>query len=325
MLSLVRAVARVVIVVIAIATCLRVAPLFAAQFAYVSSTGSDFDSMGNRNPCTTAKPCGTPNGGITVLDVNGPGGQVNCLDAAVMVWNGFGGTSFRANVTVDCAGGVLMPTSGVLGFELIRSNQVLKLRNFTITGISGGYPAISVIGNGTLVLENCVFEYIGTGPALDIEPNGPLNLVIRNSRITDNAGGVLLKPAAGGSMHATLDHVVITNNGGGIKADSTNGVVDLDVTDSVISDNTNGGINAIAGTSPQTQNIVSIKNSVIARNGAAGVQANGGNAGVLVGTTILDQNGTATSAVNGGNLFTYGNNLVLGPLGSGFTGSWPLQ
>jgi hypothetical protein len=176
---------------------------------------------------------------------------------------------------------------------------------------------INFAGNGTLILEDCVFAD-SPSAALDIEPNGPLNLVIRNSRTSNAGSGILLKPAAGGSIKATLDHVVITtNSGGGIKADSTNGLITLDISDSVISDNGGNGINAVGGAN---QDIVSIERGVIAKNGAAGVQANGVTAGVLVAATLLDQNASgATSVVSGGNMFTYGDNHVVGSIGSGFT------
>ena len=96
-----------------------------------------------------------------------------------------------------------------------------------------------------------------------------------------------------------------------------------DITDSVISNNGGNGINAVAGAN---QNIVSIKNSVIAKNGVAGVQANGANAGVLIATTPLDQNAAgATSVVSGGNVFTYGNNQIVGSAGSGFNHTAGLQ
>jgi hypothetical protein len=71
---------------------------------------------------------------------------------------------------------------------------------------------------------------------------------------------------------------------------------------------------------------VSIRNSVIAKNGVAGVRASGVNAGVLLATTLLDQNAAgATSVIGGGNMFTYGNNSIVGSIGSGFTASAPLQ
>ena len=149
--------------------------------------------------------------------------------------------------------------------------------------------------------------------------------MIRNSRISNNASGMVLKPAAGGSINATLDHVTITGNtGGGIKIDTTNGPVTMDITDSVVSNNGANGINAVGNAGGQT--MVSIKNSVIAKNGLVGVQANGANAGVLVQTTLLDQNvAGATSVVNGGHISTYGNNSIVGRAGSGFTGSASLQ
>jgi len=47
--------------------------------------------------------------------------------------------------------------------------------------------------------------------------------------------------------------------------------------------------------------------------------------GVLVATTVLDQNAAgATSVTNGGNLLTYGDNNIIGPIGSGFTATAPL-
>jgi hypothetical protein len=71
---------------------------------------------------------------------------------------------------------------------------------------------------------------------------------------------------------------------------------------------------------------VSIKNSIIARNGVAGVRANGATAGVLIATTLLDQNTTgALSVLKGGNIFTYGNNQVVGSQGSNFTSTAALK
>jgi hypothetical protein len=201
----------------------------------------------------------------------------------------------------------------------------IKIRNMTFSGKGGGSNAILSNGlGGTVIFENCVFEDFAS-VALDFEPVGPLNVVIRNSRISSNSSAVLLKPGAGGRVHATFDHVAISGNaGGGIKIDTTNGPVTTDITDSVVSDNGGNGINAIGNAGGQ--NIVSIKSSVIAKNGAAGVQANGANAGVLLQTTLLDQNAAgATTILNGGNMFTYGNNSIIGSAGSGFNHTAGLQ
>jgi hypothetical protein len=207
---------------------------------------------------------------------------------------------------------------------LIGNNQTVRIRNLTISGTGGGYPAINVGGSGTLILENCVFENFnasGAGPALDIEPTGPLNLVIRNSRVSNNAAaGVLLKPAAGGSVTATFDGVTITNNAGGLKTDSTNGIVKVDVTNSTISNNANNGLVAIGGAGGI--NFVTLKSDVIASNGQAGIEASGANAAVLVNNSVLDQNvAGATLVVSGGHINTYGNNSTIGSPGTGFTGT----
>jgi hypothetical protein len=72
--------------------------------------------------------------------------------------------------------------------------------------------------------------------------------------------------------------------------------------------------------------MLSIHNSVIAKNGQAGVSAAGTNGAALVDMTLLDSNTTgATSVVSGGHILTYGNNRIVGMPGSGFTSTTPLQ
>jgi hypothetical protein len=104
-----------------------------------------------------------------------------------------------------------------------------------------------------------------------------------------------------------------------LKTDSANGPVTLDIYNSTVTNNNGVGINARSGGS---LNMVSIKNSVITKNAAQGVQANGANVGVTVQTTLLDQNtGGATLVEAGGHISTYGNNSIIGSSGSGFTGT----
>ena len=202
------------------------------------------------------------------------------------------------------------------------SNNTMKFRNVTFTNL-GGSRALLFESSGALILENCVFEN-SNGTALDIEPTGPLNLVIRNSLISKNGSGIFLKPGAGGSIKATLDHVTITGNaGGGIKTDATNGVVNLDITDSEISNNGANGINLVGSAN---QNMLNLSRTVIAKNTLTGLQTNGATAAALVDTTLLDTNASgATAVINGGHILTYGNNRIVGSPGSGFTGPTPLQ
>jgi hypothetical protein len=261
---------------------------------------------------------------VFAVTVTTSGGQVNCLNSPYgIVENTFNVIQLNAAVTIDCPG-VVESGTGAPQLRLEGSNNVVKILNLTISGANGGSTPISFTGGGTLILENCVLENF-SGTALDIEPTGAVNLVIKNSRISNNAGGVLLKPAAGGSVIATFDGVTIADNtGGGLKTDTTNGPVNVDISNSTISNNGGNGLNAVGGASGT--NMLNIKNSVIARNGAGGVQANGANAAALVNNTLLDSNTAgAIFAVGGGRVLTYGNNSIVGSIGTGFTSSTPLQ
>ncbi len=229
-----------------------------------------------------------------------------------------GGTSLAGSFIIDCAG--VYELSSSLAFTLSGTNQISRIRNLTISGNFGGSSAIKVTGSGTLILENCVFESL-FGVALDIEPDGPLIVIVKNSRISNNgAAGVLIKPAAGGSVTATFDGVTITKNAGGLKTDTTNGAVRVDITNSTISNNANNGLIALGGAGGQ--NMVSVRNDVIASNSQAGIEASGGTAAVLVNNTLLDSNTLgALSAVSGGRILTYQNNNTIGSPGTGFTGT----
>lgn len=314
---MIRIITKFFAVTVALTAFLHVAPLFAASVAYVSSTGN------NANPCTAALPCqdfSQAAAALTpVLD-----GQVSCLNSPGPSTTGFGLNASSISFTIDCAGVYVVTFPNFGAFQLEGANQAVRIRNLTISGIGGGFPAIKVLGSGTLILENCVFENI-PGIALDIEPNGPFNLVVTNSRISNNtAAGVLIKPAAGGSVTATFDGVTIVNNAGGLKTDTTNGSVTVDISNSTISKNANNGLVALGGAGGN--NMVTAKNDVIASNGQAGIEASGGTAAVLVNNTVLDSNtGGALVTASMGRILTYGNNSTIGVAGTGFTGTVPLN
>jgi hypothetical protein len=315
---MIRIVAKLFAVTIILTAFFNVGPpLAAAPLTFVASNGSD------ANPCTAAQPCATLTQAFNSIV---SGGQVICLNPTgfPISETTFGSASF--SLTIDCAGTVV-PQAG-FGVAFTAANQVFKIRNLTFDGtLASAGPAISVTGSGTLILENCVFENL-TGVALDIEPTGALNLVITNSRISNNTAGVLIKPASGGSVTATFDGVTIADNtGGGVKTDTTNGAINLAISNSTISKNAGNGLNAVGGAfGAFGDNILELVHDVIASNGTAGVQANGTSAAVLVNNTSILNNATgATSIVAGGRILTYGNNSIVGTLGSGFTSSTPLQ
>jgi Right handed beta helix region len=303
-----RASAKLRFAVVVVAAVLPAAPSHAEHFLFVSAAGSG-------STCSATVPCAS----VAVALFNNPSPyRVICL-------NGSGADNTALNfgtgglaMDIDCPQGL------VSSLTFSAANATVRMQHLGFRNGAGSGSELFFTGSGTLILEDCVFTDT-TGPAIDIEPNGSLNVVIKNCRISNSGAGIIIKPAAGGSVKATLDHVTITGNGGGgIKIDTTNAAVTVDITDSVISSNAGNGINAVGGAGGQ--NMLSIKNSVIAKNGSAGVQANGANAGVMIATTLLDQNAAGALAVlNGGNVLTYGNNSIVGLQGSNFTGTAALK
>jgi hypothetical protein len=317
MISTIRAIAKLSIVVVAVAAFLHTAPSYAALpqvIFWVSSSGQDVTGCGS-----AAVPCASISYVASIIENLVSAKGLNSL----IICSGANDEAFAINNNQSNSALELYCPGGNLGAARVSgTNFTLRIHHMIFPGVLTS--GLLVTGNGTVILDDCDFADYDNA-ALDLEPNGPLNLVIRNSRISNSASGMLLKPAAGGSIHAKLDHVTINKNvGGGIRIDSTNGPISVDMTDSDVSANGGNGINVVGGAGGQ--NIVNIKNSVFSVNGAAGVQANGANAGVLIGTTLFDQNAAgAISAVGGGHVSTYGNNSIVGSAGSGFTGPAPLQ
>jgi len=287
----------------ALACSLASAPSYAQK--YVSAVGSG-------TVCTSASPCGFI--GTAVADIGPDVGRVVCLNGNaagdVGVVASYGG---GATLEIDC------PLGSVQQMNISGVGVTWRIRHLTVNGGSG----LIFQAGGTLILEDCIFTE-SSSAGIAIEPSAPLNVVIKSSRISNNLSGMLLKPAAGGSIKATFDHVTITgNSGGGIKTDSTNGTVNLDVTDSEISNNASNGINLVGSA---TQNMLNLSRTVIAKNGLVGLQSSGANAAALVDATLFDTNVSgATSSIAGGHILTYGNNRIVGSPGSGFTSSAPLQ
>ena len=125
MISALRTRGKVCVFALALIAFSNVAPAF-AQFAWISSTGSD------NNPCTGMQPCLTFTKALTVVP---SGGKVNCLGSPGIFE---GEIVTGASVTIDCAGvhtafagGGFFPNLELNG----GSGQVVDIRNLTFSGI----------------------------------------------------------------------------------------------------------------------------------------------------------------------------------------------
>jgi hypothetical protein len=275
-------------------------PVIAASY-FISGFGAG-------TVCSQAAPC------LITEAVTEAASSAAPLEIACADGSDNGGVTITTRVTIDCVG-----TAGGIAGDVTLGGGALTLKNTTMS-FNGNALTLQ---HGILIVEN-VHITAAFQNAILAQPSLASTLIVKNCTI-EGGGAVLLKPAPGGSLSARFDHVTISGGtGGGIKIDTTNGPVTVDITDSEISSNAGNGINAVGGAGGQA--IVSIKNSVIAKNGTAGVQANGANAGVLVQMTLFDQNASgATLVVGAGHISTYGNNSIVGSAGSGFTGTASLQ
>jgi Right handed beta helix region len=278
---------------------LSIQPSIAADY-FFSGTGSGFI-------CSQAAPCQLSEA-ITEAGTSGAPLELACADN-----NPVPSVTITTILTIDCVG----TSANLLGITVGGGASVL--RNFTMNNGSIGVT----LTHGTVLMDN-IHVLAANQNAILAQPTLPSTLIVKNC-IIEGGGAILLQPAAGGSLSARFEHVTITGGtGGGIKIDATNGPVTVDIIDSDISGNPGNGVNVVGGAANQA--IVSIKNSVIAKNGVAGVQANGAGAGVLVANTLLDQNASgALAVVNSSHISTYGNNQVVGAQGSNFTGTAPLK
>ena len=177
MISIIRAIARLCVAVAAVAAFLPIAPTYAQNIAFVSPGGSG-------TSCTVAAPCPTI---LAALQRFLPPLRIICLDGAtadtsnISLNDSVSNGSFDIDCPLGFEAGLTIPSGD--------SNVTMRIRHLDF-GIVGITSPIVFDGSGTLVLEDCVFTD-ATGVALDIEPNGPLNVVIRSSRISNNAAGVL--------------------------------------------------------------------------------------------------------------------------------------
>ena len=300
-----------------------------AQATMAGNTWVGGSNGSDSNTCISpSSPCASLDGayGKTL-----PGGTINCVgnsaeDFAITL-------TITRSVTIDCRNAtyvmfgtnidLITVSAGVNDVVIVRG---LEFESSEQSGKSPGLTGVHLISGGALHIENCTFRNF-SGAGIAFTPTNAATLYVANSTTQHNGAGVLINPGSGGSVAASFDYVAFTENtGGGLKAQTTtSGPVMVDISNSTISYNAGNGLNAVSGAAGGV-NMLNIKNSVIARNGSAGVQVNGANSAALINNTLLDSNGTgATTAINGGRVLTYGNNSIVGASGSGFTGPAALQ
>lgn len=276
------------------------APAWAqATRTWVSGVGDD------ANPCSRTAPCKTFAGAISKTAT---GGEINALDPG-----GFGAVTITKAITISSEGfeaGVLVSGTNAIVINA-PATAVIVLRGLDIEGLGTGLNGIRFLAGGALHVEDCTINNFAR-KGIAFEPSGVSklfvkNTIVRNNRIdATNSGGILIKPALGGSARASLDDVRLENNHFGLRIE---GGTQATVNHSVATGNTVHGFIA-EGTAVGAAEL-NLESSMSSNNGTNGVRAFQNGAIIRISNMVItgNQNGLSSNAAS---IISFGNNSVAG-------------
>ena len=271
-----------------------------ATRTWVSGVGDD------ANPCSRTAPCKTFAGAISKTAA---GGEINVLDPG-----GFGVVTITKSITIlaqGSIGGVLFAgTNGVI-VNTPASTDVVVLKGLDFEGVNTGLNAIRFIGQGTLVVEDCIFRN-ATQKAIDFEPSAASQLMVNNSTIANfnnsvNGGGIFIKGVGGATTKVIIDGARIERSLFGVQAQNGATVVIRNSTASA-----NGiGYQAVSVAGGALD--VSIDNSVASGNTTSGIRSEGSAAAIVrISRNVITSNALGLQPLTGGQIISYGNNQNTG-------------
>ena len=297
------------------------APAFAAaQRTFVASYGLAANTAFN---CSIAKPCRAFSDAIGVTN---PGGEVIVLDSA-----GYGPVSITQSVSIIAPPGIYAGISVFNTEGVYINNGSVVLRGLSIIGQGSNLNTngIFVFDATEVHIEGCVISNLSDS-GIQINPfqgqpkvfikdtilrsnglkgifvaNGDaVEVYVRDTVISRNGYGLLSSVPAGVSVvagSATFDHVRIESNVGNgleVRADSGAAVRAITFRDGVISGNSDVGALAEASTG---RSHMTIDHSLVERNGAEGVLAEGGGTvtGSIARTTITNNASDGIAVLSG--------------------------
>jgi hypothetical protein len=284
--------------------------------AFVSINGTD------TNPCSAIEPCRSFNQALTVVQ---PGGEI-------VVQNSGGystGFTITQSVTIDAAGynaSVISTSARDLCIINAGPTDTVVLRGISFHGANVGGAAIIAGQVGGLYVEHCsITEFPSPGVLMSSGGNlfmtdtdirkcsnfgidagtlgaADLNLVMRDSRITQCGGGIFLYSSGTGSVKAWLSNCTASLCNAGFWAHAQDvGNVEMTLTNCRAFGNLGDGINAESSSIGGV--FVSIANCVVTNNLRGILQLSTGAGAALVfgtspGTNFIANNGTDGSVTS---------------------------
>jgi hypothetical protein len=252
-----------------------------ATRTWVSGVGDDL------NPCSRTAPCKTWAGAFSKTFING---EIDALDPG-----GYGTLTISKSITLDGGTGSGWGStlaSGANGFIVniaVNANDPLRqviLKHLSINGAGSsgaigtrtGINGINYIQGSQLIVEDCqIFNFATTGIRVALTNSGALDVT-----------------------RTTIDSCQV-----GISHTTTAGTVNSSIRDSVIQNCTGNGLQVDAGT-------VNISNSLIAKNGGAGMVAQGAIGSVINADNneVVNNGGAGISAGTASGTVRIDNNAI---------------
>lgn len=286
--------------------------------AQLAQTWVSEASGNDANACTLAAPCKTFTG---ALAKTASGGEIGVMDrgnyepvsinSKSVVLNGRGTQATIVTTTPVNAVSVVNPPG-----------EKVTIRDLELIGGGNGFNGVSMLGAGSLALDNVHIHGFTTNGVIVSPGTGTANINIADSSIHDNgSGGVQIVPPSLGDANATLTRVLLFNNARGLRIEDG---VTATVKDSVASHNSGNGFIAVGSLAGQRGGgVLNLEGCVSAYNGAAGIFSGTG-ASVRISNVHVtgNPNGLVTT---GGQILSSGNNTVIGNGTNGAPTSTPGQ
>jgi hypothetical protein len=186
----------------AAATC-AVTMLLVGSPAYAQATRTWVSGVGDdANPCSRTAPCKTFAGAISKTAAFG---EINVLDPG-----GFGAVTITKSIRIISdhieAGVLVSGTNGVV--VNVASTDSVLLEGLDIEGLGTGLNGVQIIGGGDVVIRRTSINNF-TGNGVNLIGTANAKVLVQDSVISNNAGGVNVQGAGGALNNGVIDHATI--------------------------------------------------------------------------------------------------------------------
>jgi hypothetical protein len=182
------------------------APLLASAPAHAQATRTWVSGVGDdANPCSRTAPCKTFAGAISKTATFG---EINVLDPG-----GFGALTITKSITVRAdhvEGGVLVAGTNGIVVNVPNTTDRVMLEGLDFDGTGTGINGVQITGSGTTSIIRCGIRGF-TGNGVNVTGTAGARVVIKDSIITNNAGGLNVA-GAGGAVNTGISFGTLYDN-----------------------------------------------------------------------------------------------------------------